>query len=109
MTFKDRVRRATDDAIAKATSDDVREKANALSSSAQKVAREFAESDAGQKIIGTAKDSANEVLGHLAGGDSVSQATAKATKTQVDNRSTSRNKDPKGDAHTEQGDGHTRE
>jgi hypothetical protein len=90
MPFKDRVKRVTDDAIAKAKSDDVREKTSVLASTVQRTAHEFAESEVGQKLIGTAKSSASEALSHLADGDSVSQAAAKTAKTGVDGRTAAR-------------------
>jgi hypothetical protein len=98
VSFKDRAKRVADDAIAKATSDEVREKATALSTTAQKAAHDIAESDIGRKVIGTAKDAANEVLDNLAGGDSVSQAAAKTARTQVKSRTPSSGDGPEAPA-----------
>jgi hypothetical protein len=98
VAFKDRAKRMADDAIAKARSDEVRAKATALSSTAQKAAHDFAESDIGRKVIDTAKAATNEVLDNLAAGDSVSQATAKTARTQVKSRTPSSGDGPEAPA-----------
>ena len=84
------MQRVADDAIAKAKSDEVRDTATALSTTAKKAAHDFTESKVGRRIISTAQAAASEVLDNLAAGDSVSQATAKTAKTQVQSRNPSR-------------------
>ena len=83
MGIRDRFKQHAGNAIARARSDELRDVLGSTAATMETRARALAESEAGRRVNATAVEAASEILQHVEDGDTVKQAAAKATRSQL--------------------------